>query len=171
MKILCTGNPKHNTVARSVKKYFPTADFACRETGYDLRMWDKESEEFFKNNIINYNVLINSSFISLGAQLKILNLTADLWDMGHIINIGSTSEYAGRDSAFGMYSIDKKSLRDRSMQLNSNSLKTTHITAGGLNDGKPEHQTWLDIDNIALTIEWILRQPFSIPIIGVEKYE
>lgn len=169
LKILCTGNPNHNTVARSVKKYFPTADFACRETGYDLRMWDKESEDFFKNNIINYNILINSSFISLGAQLKILNLTADLWNTGHIINIGSTSEYSGRDSEFGMYSIDKKSLKERSMQLNSNSLKTTHITAGGLNDGKPEHRNWLDIDNIALTIEWILKQPFSIPLIGVEK--
>lgn len=169
LKILCTGNPDHITVARSVKKYFPTAEFACRQTGYDLRMWDTKSEDFFKKNIMKYNVLINSSFISLGAQLKILNLTADLWETGYIINIGSTSEYAGRDSKFGMYSIDKKSLRERSLQLNSKKLKTTHIISGGLNDGKIEHQNWLDIDNIALTIKWILKQPFSVPIIGIEE--
>lgn len=169
MKILCTGNPSHNTVARSIKKYFPTADFASRHSGYDLRMWDTESENFFKNKIVNYNILINSSFISLGAQLKILNLTAEIWKSGHVINIGSTSEYSGRNSEFGMYSIDKKSLRDRSLQLNDKNFKTTHIIAGGLNDGNHEHKDWLNIDHLATTIKWILEQPFSVPIIGIEE--
>jgi hypothetical protein len=169
LKILCTGNPSHNTVARSIKKYFPTADFASRHSGYDLRMWDTESENFFKNKIVNYDILINSSFISLGAQLKILNLTAEIWKFGHVINIGSTSEFNGRDSEFGMYSVDKKSLRERSLQLNNKNFKTTHIIAGGLNDGDPEHKDWLDIDHIAKTIKWILEQPFSVPIIGIEK--
>ena len=47
-KILCTGNPNDYTVARAIKQIFPDADFACRSTGYDLRMWDPKDEEHFK---------------------------------------------------------------------------------------------------------------------------
>ena len=168
-KILCTGNPNDYTVARAVKTIFPEADFASRNTGYDLRMWDPKDEEFFKTQIVNYNVLINSSFVSGGAQQKILEITADIWKKGHIFNIGSTAEYEGRKSFFPLYSVQKRALRDMSLSLNSLNLKTTHMTVGGLNDNKPGHEDWLEPIEIAKSIKWILESQVDIPIIGIEK--
>ena len=51
MKILCTGNPKHQTVASAVQKVVPNADFASRATNYDLRLWDEKSRQHFVENI------------------------------------------------------------------------------------------------------------------------
>jgi len=167
-KILCTGNPNDYTVARAVKSVFPTADFASRSTGYDLRMWEIKDEEFFKSRIVNYNVLINSSFISNGAQQKILTMTAAAWSKGHIFNIGSTAEYEGRHSRLSAYSIEKRALRDTSLALCTDSIKTTHITVGGLNDNKPGHEHWLDPVHVAKAIQWILDNKVNIPIIGIE---
>ena len=168
-KILCTGNPIDYTIARAVKEIFPTADFASRATGYDLRMWEPADEEFFCNNIVKYNVLINSSFISSGAQLKILELTKQKWKVGHVFNIGSTAEYEGRNSFFPKYSIEKRALRDTSLSLNSRYFKTTHMTVGGLNDMKPGNETALEPIQVAKTIKLILDSNINIPIIGVEK--
>ena len=167
MKILCTGNPQHQTVASAVQKVFPDADFASRATNYDLRMWDEKSRQHFVENIAKYDILINSSFICNGGQMKILNETVEVWKQGHIFNIGSTAEY---DSKYGQYHVDKQALRARSLQLNGNRLKTTHIVASGLNDGEPGHETWIDLLSVAQTIQWILEQPFDVPLIGMEKY-
>jgi hypothetical protein len=168
-KILCTGNPQDFTVARAIKQVFPSADFACRTTGYDLRMWELSDEEHFKKNIVNYNVLINSSFISNGAQQKILEITRELWTEGHVFNIGSIAEYEGRNSFLPHYSVQKRALRDMSLSMCSDKFKTTHITPGGLNDNKPGHEHWLDPIEIANAIKWILDSKVNIPIIGIEK--
>jgi hypothetical protein len=168
-KILCTGNPNHYTVARGVKQIFPNADFACRSTGYDLRMWEKSDEDHFKKNIINYNVLINSAFIANGAQQKILEITRDVWEIGHVFNIGSTAEYEGRNSFLPHYSVQKRALRDMSLSMCSAKFKTTHMTVGGLNDGKSGNENNLDTIHIASTIKWILENTVQIPIIGIEK--
>jgi hypothetical protein len=175
--ILCTGNPAHNTVASAVERKFDNVDFASRATGYDLRFWDGGSETYFQNNIKNYNVFINSSFICNGGQLALLETTHRIWSehniIGHIINIGSSAEYTGvdnKDLDFGSYSIQKRALRDRSLQLNNrNNIRTTHITAGGLNDSKPEHSTWLDLNILADTIDWILANPADIPHLAIES--
>jgi NADP-dependent 3-hydroxy acid dehydrogenase YdfG len=53
--------------------------------------------------------------------------------------------------------------------MNSKYLKTTHITVGGLNDGKTENQHNLDPMEVANAIKWILESRVSIPIIGIEK--
>ena len=169
-KILCTGNPNDFTLARNVKQIFPSADFACRSTGYDLRMWDPADEEYFKKNIINYNVLINSSFISNGAQQKILEITHDLWETGHVFNIGSTAEYEGRNSFLPHYSVQKRALRDMSLSMCSAKFKTTHMTVGGLNDMKPGNENQMDPIHIATAIKWILDNQIQIPIIGIEQF-
>ena len=174
--ILCTGNPAHTTVASAVQRKFPNAEFASRATGYDLRFWNHGSEDFFRNSIKNYNIFINSSFICGGGQLALLEATWQEWSRysikGHIINIGSTAEWVSvdaiTDDVFGTYSIQKRALRDRSLQLNNkNGIKTCHIIAGGLNDGKPEHANWLNLDNLANTIEWILNNPDNIRLIEI----
>ena len=50
MKILCSGNPLDITVAIGIDEVFDNVEFASRTTGYDLRFWDKGSEEHFRNN-------------------------------------------------------------------------------------------------------------------------
>jgi len=178
MNILCSGNPNHNTVASAIKKCFPSVDFASRATGYDLRFWDPGSETYFKEQIVNYNIFINSSFICGGGQLSLLETTHDSWAKagvcGHIINIGSTAEYLGvndrqvNDKVYATYSIQKRALKDRSLQLNgANNIKTTHIIAGGLNDGKSGHETWLDLTHIANTVTWVINHPCLIPLIEI----
>jgi hypothetical protein len=170
-KILCTGNPDDYTVARSVRKIFPNVDFACRHTGYDLRMWEHATEDFFREKIKDYNVLINSSFISNGAQQKILEIAHELWHDKdcHVFNIGSTAEYEGRNSFLPHYSVQKRALRDMSLSMSSAKFKTTHMTVGGLNDNKPENKDCLDTIEIANAIKWILDNKVNIPIIGIEK--
>jgi hypothetical protein len=178
--ILCTGNPGHNTVASAILRKFPTAEFASRNTGYDLRFWDPGSETFFRNKIKNYNIFINSSFICGGGQLALLETAWQEWSnqgiAGHIINIGSSAEWLGvddnrvNDDTYGIYSIQKRALRDRSLQLNNKKgIKTSHIIAGGLNDGKPEHAAWLNLDYIASTIAWILENPADIPLLAIQS--
>jgi len=176
--ILCTGNPEHITVASAVRRRFLDAKFASRATGFDLRFWTPGSEDFFRKEITNYNVFINSSFICGGGQLALLETTWDEWTKnnirGHIINIGSSAEWMGvtgipSDSIYGTYSIQKRALRDRSLQLNNKKgIKTSHIIAGGLNDGKPEHATWLSLDSLANTINWIINHEENIPLLEIQ---
>ena len=179
MNILCSGNPAHNTVASAVKKYFTEAAFDSRKTGYDLRFWDPGSEAYFRKHIINYNIFINSSYICNGGQLALLETTHEEWSAagirGHIINIGSTAEYIGvndsqaKNKIYASYSIQKRALRDRSLQLNGvNGIKTTHIIAGGINDGLPGHENWLDLTHIARTISWVIDHPCLIPLIEIQ---
>jgi hypothetical protein len=176
MNILCSGNPNHNTVASAIQKRFPKADFASRATGYDLRFWDPGSETHFRNNIQKYNVFINSSFICGGGQLQLLEATVEEWSdkniSGHVINIGSVSEWIGitvSDDIYAKYSIQKRALRDRSLQLNNKkNIKTTHIIAGGLNDGKPGHEKWLELYQLADVIDWILHHPCQIPLLQLQ---
>jgi hypothetical protein len=173
MKILCTGNPSDCTIASGIKEIYPTADFASRATSFDLRFWDPGSEDYFKLAIKNYDVFINSSFICNGGQLALLETTHRIWSEfnihGHIINIGSSAEWLGIDSKYGTYSIEKRALRDRSLQLNrKNRIKTSHIIAGGLNDGLPGHEKWLAPSLVADTIRWILQHPCNIPLLEIQ---
>ena len=178
--ILCTGNPSHNTVASAVQKHFSQVEFASRATGYDLRFWDPGSEQHFREQIKNYTVFINSSFICGGGQLQLLETAWEEWSrnniQGHIINIGSSSEWLGiddhraNDGSYVIYSIQKRALRDRSLQLNNKKgIKTSHIIAGGLNDGQPKNADGLNLDFIAGTIAWILENPADIPLLAIQK--
>jgi len=176
--ILCTGNPDHVTVASAIKKKFPHAKFASRSTGFDLRFWNPNSEDIFRKEIHNYNIFINSSFICGGGQLALLETTWDEWTKnnikGHIINIGSTAEWMSvasipLDSVYGTYSIQKRSLRDRSLQLNNKKgIKTSHIIAGLLNDGKPENANGLSLDSLANTVDWIIHHAENIPLLEIQ---
>lgn len=173
MKILCTGNPQHQTVASAIRKMWPDANFASRATGYDLRFWDPDSETHFREHIRNYDIFINSSFICGGGQLALLETTVEEWVhhgiSGRVISLGSSAEFLGSDSRWGIYSIQKRALRDRSLQLHGkNNIQTVHLIAGGLNDGKPENQSGLELDFISNTIKWILEQPFCVPLVYLE---
>lgn len=171
--ILCTGNPEDQTVASAVRKKFSNVDFASRATGYDLRFWDAGSKDFFCDNIKKYNVFINSSFICNDGQMQLLEVTHEIWTKnninGHIINIGSSAEWLGINSPYGGYSVQKRALRDRGLQLDSHRIKVTHITLGGLNDGKPGHENWLDLAYVADAILWVVNHPMRIPLLALQK--
>ena len=172
MKILCSGNPLDITVANGIDEVFDNVEFASRTTGYDLRFWDKGSEEHFRNNIVNYNVFINASFICGWGQHQLLEVTFAEWERlgicGHIINIGSTSEWEGINSKYGSYTVQKQALQVRSLQLNNvANIKTTHMIVGGINDGKEEHSNWIKPKNVAKTIKWVLENNNGIPLIAI----
>lgn len=174
MSMLCTGNPLHTTVASAVQRLWPHADFASRATGYDLRFWTPGSEDHFRKHIRNYDTFINSSFICGGGQLALLETTVQEWIKhkisGQIVSIGSSAEFLGSDSRWGVYSIQKRALRDRSLQLHGkHGIQTVHLIAGGLDDGKPENRMGLNLDHVASTIRWVLEQSFCVPLIYIES--
>jgi len=173
MKILCSGNPNDQTVASGIKNLYPTAEFASRNTGYDLRFWDHGSETFFRRHINDYTVFINSSFLCKWCQHQLLEVTFEEWSnngiKGHIVNIGSSAQWNGINSIYEDYGIQKQALQERSLQLNNkNGIKTTHVVLSGINDGKPGHEEWLDPVEIAQTIKWILEKSGpTIPLIAL----
>jgi hypothetical protein len=168
-RILCTGNPDHvHTIAHGIKQVFPTADFASRSTGYDLTFTSAGSEEYFKSQLKNYNVLLNCSFLNNGAQIKILNIANEIWKHGHVINIGSTSENHIDTYPNRAYAEHKLQLRNRSLELHNYRFRTTHVVLGGIHTDRPESENWLDVVQIARAINWIIDADFDVTIIGIE---
>lgn len=173
--ILCTGNPADQTVASAVKKRFDSVDFASRSTGYDLRLNSTDSEKYFKQQILKYNVFINSSYIAPGVQLGLLETVYKEWMreniFGHVINLGSTIEWRN-DVEHAGYIEDKRNLRTRSLELSSQAgitgIKSTHVIVSGLNDGKPGHENCLNLLHVADVIHWILHTKSNITLIQVE---
>lgn len=176
MQIICTGNPKDRTLASAIGKIFPDTHFASRASGYDLRLLDLENENYFRSRIINYNVFVNSSFIAVDVQLKLLEITYQEWmraDIkGHIVNIGSTAENSNNQQ-YANYVKSKRLLRKRSLELNDESgisgVRTTHVIVSGVTDGKSEHADWLDLGHVASAIGWVLEQPYNIPLLQLEN--
>lgn len=164
-RILCTGNPdREYTIASAVRALYPAADFISSSTGYDLTGDLTE----FKNKLGSYNVLINASHIRPGTQLNILNACSDVWRYGHVINIGSSSEYNPDTYSSPEYARAKLALRNRSLELNTYRFRTTHIVLGGLHTSRPGTDSWLEVAQVADVIKWVLTADFNVPIIGVE---
>jgi len=175
MKILCSGNPEHKTIASGIKQIYPDAEFASRATGYDLCFWEHESETYFRNQMIDYDVFINASWLSKWGQHQLLEITHEVWSenriKGHIINIGSIAELSGvRDDLGyqGPYSIQKSTLRQLSIYYNrKNDIKCTHVVVGGLNNGKPGTEEFIDPREIAETIRYALENSSNIPLLSI----
>jgi len=173
MNILCTGNPADITIASAVKKYFPTASFASRTTGYDFTL--PKLVERFKNNITDYNVFINSSYIQPGVQLQLMEIAVAKWMeaniRGHVISIGTTAEWVA-DAQGSTYIQTKQQLRRRSLELNNETgitgVKTTYIIVGGVNDGKSGNENYVEVSRIAHAIEWVLSNPDRIALLQVD---
>ena len=173
MKILCSGNPTHTTVASAVKILFPTTHFACRSTGFDLTLATVVAHDHFISQICKFNVFINSSNIDIGVQLRLLKLTHAKWMqenvLGHIINIGSSIELTDNMSQYAQSKRELKSASlDFSKQVGISGVKCTHIIASGINDGNPGHEHWLKLNDIAKCVEFILLANHNIPLIHLE---
>jgi len=169
-KILCTGNPNDNGVAKCIRSLYPDTMFMSRTSGYDFYKFSNETEQQFRKHIKDYNVFINYSWVTYGIQERLLNIVAEEWTSGHVINIGSSNE----DNEIltrtePEYTKDKLKLRTASLKLNNEYFKTTHVVVGGFQATSIGSQMCMNPFNIANTIKWVLEQSFEIPIIGVQE--
>ena len=160
-KVFCTGNPdREYSVAAGIRELYPTATFACRSAGYDLT-----DIEAFKTAIKGHNIFVNASYIQPGLQLSLLNAVNEVWKFGHIVNIGSYHEDSPDDSD---YAREKLALRQRSLELYTYRIRTTHVVMGGLVNGQPHTHRRLTRQQVAQTIKWVLDVDFDVPIITIE---
>jgi hypothetical protein len=169
MKILCTGNPKKG-IAKEICNLFPNADFISRTNGYDLNSIN--GQEDFKNIISNYDVFINHSQLDIGVQIKLLEYTNNAWDKGIVINIGSIIEFPKWEWIDLEAAIDKRKLRDLSLNLINENFKTSYLILGGLiSDCAVEYLDPLRIypSKVANIIKWILENDLDIPLIYIDK--
>ena len=171
IKLLCTGRPGHGGIASSLKKYYPNTFFVSKSTGFDLTLDNDYSN--FKNKIKEYNVFINHSQIDIGMQEKLLKEVFNIWSEnnihGHIISIGSIVELEEWSWLDPDTSKEKLSIRNTSLNLNCESIKTTHLITSGFNRHGPEDDIKINPDKIVDTIKMILDTDIDIPLIYVEQ--
>jgi hypothetical protein len=164
--ILCTGNPEKKTVA-----YALGCDHVSLSSGWDFTK--PVTMERFRTNVIDYNVFVNSSYIGPGVQLELMNIAYQAWMQknirGHIITIGTTLEYSSDKS---QYAIDKRSLKQRSLELSDQTgitgVKSTYLILGGIANGEPKNSDYVIPDHIASNIFWVLSQDCRIPLLQLE---
>lgn len=166
-QILCTGNPNKPGIPSAIQKTFPNTTFISLSTGYDLTL--EEGQNKFKNVIKNYNVFINVAQLSNGAQEKLLRIAHSEGMKGHVFNIGSIAEYKKWEWNDPKYTLEKRKLRETSLELCSEEFKTTHMIVGGFQDSTSTNQDRMDPLEIVSAIKFILNSKISIPLIGVEK--
>jgi len=170
-KIICTGRPSHGGIAASIEKYYPNTFFVNRNNGFDLTL--NEYYNRFIEIVKNYNVFINHSQIILGKQEQLLNDVFNIWHKnnirGHIISIGSIVELNEWKSLDILTSNEKNSIKNTSLRLNSEMIKTTHLITSGFNRHGPEEDIKINPDKIVDVIKFILETDIDIPLIYVEK--
>lgn len=170
-KIICTGKPSHGGIAASLEKFYPDTFFVSRETGYDL-LNDFHYNKFL-NLVKNYSVFINHSQVDFGIQEKLLTDVFNIWKehnkQGHIVSIGSIIEFDEWQWLDPTTADEKNSIKNTSLYLNSESIKTTHLITSGFNRHGPEDDVKIDPDYIIKVISFILESDIDIPLIYVDK--
>ena len=165
LRILCTGNPNIAGIAKELKQVYPNTKFISRSSGYDLLT--TEGVKQFTSIISNFDVFINHSQLIPDGQLTLLNIAANKMGRGRIFNIGSVLEFDKWRWIEPETSEIKKELRELSLTLNSESLKTTHITVGGLKSTDKDHMR-LDPMNVVKVIKWIIDSGIELPYVYVD---
>jgi hypothetical protein len=177
-RIICTGNPDTpSNLANTVRKHFPDAKFIHKSNGYDLLT--EQGLKLFQDEIANYDVFLNCSYIGIDVQQSLLKLTFSKWfgRGGHVFNIGSIVEFMAqfhdplvltKINADIPYMNSKLNLKKASAILGSSDFKSTYVILGGFKDISDATDPRMDPDRILETIEWILNsEEFTVPIIGV----
>lgn len=162
MKIFCTGNPERKTIAYALNPDMS----ASISSGWDFN--NSDTIDKFGQEIKQYNVFVNSAFISPGIQETLMNTCHDSWMSsnirGHIINIGTTLENTNDSSN---YAQSKRRLRQHSLKLSDNTgisgVKTSYIVLGGLGAGN------CTLDEVKEVILWLIQQPYRVPLIQIDS--
>ena len=166
MKLFCTGNPEKRTMA-----YALGCDHASLSSGWNFK--NEITLEKFSSTIVDYNVFVNSAYISQGIQIKLMDITYKAWmakgQIGHIINIGTTLENTEDQSD---YAIDKRELRKRSLELSDQTgitgVKTTHLILGGIDNGDPDSQGMVKLEQLSSSVHWVIEQECRVPLLQLD---
>jgi hypothetical protein len=164
-KVLCTGNPNNRGISSAAKKWFSDIDFISKSKGFDFTSGQGIIK--LKNILKNYNVIINSSYICAGVQIKILETANEVDFKGHIFSIGSMAEFDHLSHFRPDYSIEKQELRRRSTELMSKSFRATHVIVSGFQDNGNSSNHKMDAIQIMKTIQWVLDCEMLVPIISI----
>jgi len=181
-RIICTGNPEtSHTLAHTVRKYFPDTKFIHKSNGYDLLT--EEGLKLFQDEVINYDVFLNCSYIEPGLQETLLKIARTEWYthrkeneiIGYVFNIGSISEFIAEFHDEPLtnffkpeYTNSKISLKKFSAMVGTYQFKTTYIILGGFRDIADDNDPRLDPNRILEVIKWILDSTeFTVPVIGL----
>jgi hypothetical protein len=170
IKVLCTGNSNDIGIAQEIKNLFPDAVFASRSSGFDLAT--KEGIAKLKDILPQFNVLVNNAYVSFGVQKEILKLTREVWESGHVFNIGSLDEYELYSHVNPRSHKENNELKNLGLSFNSDKFKVTHITVGIFKSSHKVKTLDLDVMDpkyVASTIRWILDIGVDIPVIGIQK--
>jgi len=167
LRILCTGNPNNEGIAKQVVANFPNTTCISQSMGVDLLT--QEGLDYFKSIILNYDVFINISRIANRTQEKLLRIAHASGMQGHVFNIGSIAEYKRWEWHDIDYTDEKRQLREASLNLCTEFFKTTHIVVGGFQDYENACRDRMDPVEIVKMIQYILASPINIPIVGIEK--
>ncbi len=93
-KIFCTGNVERKTVAYGLTNLFPGTTSASLSTGWDFT--SASTLERFCEAILKYDVFVNSAYVDIGVQSRLMDIVYREWMRenirGHIVNIGTTLE-------------------------------------------------------------------------------
>lgn len=166
-KIICTGDPNHGGITKSLLKYYPDTAFISRTTGYDLKT--VEGYNKFLSTVKDYNVFINHSQIELGFQEQVLRDVAGILTNGHIISIGTILEFDEWKWLDPVTGNEKLAIRNTSIELASENIKTTHLITSGFQRHGVEEDVKIHPDNIVEIIKFIIESPIEIPLIYVDK--
>jgi hypothetical protein len=166
IKIICTGNPSHGGIAQSLASYYDDICFVSLSSGFDLTR--HEDFQKFLDLVKNFNVFINHSQISHGMQQRLLESVADIWKTGHIITIGSVLEFDEFKWIDPITHQEKLEIRNSSLRLASEKIKTTHLITSGFQRYGPEEDVKIDPCKIVKIIDYVLKADVDIPLIFVD---
>jgi NAD(P)-dependent dehydrogenase (short-subunit alcohol dehydrogenase family) len=172
MKIFCTGNPERKTIAYGLTNLYPRTMSASLTSGWDFTQ--TSTIERLKNEILNYDIFVNSAYVNKDIQLILTDVVYKQWIQenirGHIFNIGTTLENTQDQSE---YARTKRGLRKYSIKLSDETgitgIKVSYVCIGGVDNGTPETQGYVKTYEIAKTIEWIAMQKYRIPLIQLDS--
>jgi hypothetical protein len=170
INILCTGNPNDIGIAQEIKNLFPNAVFVSRTSGFNLDTEKGKSD--LKKILPEFNVLINNAHVSPGFQRELLMLAKEVWESGHVFNIGSLDEYEFYSHVNLRSHSENNELKNLGLSFNSDKFKVTHITVGIFKSSRKPISLELDVMDpkyVAEAIKWILDFGVDIPVIGIQK--
>lgn len=177
-RVLCTGNPNKKTLAWAALQKWPSSDSMSLSSGWDLRLPTPQDLVKFQQKISEHNIFINSSYVSSGTQLRLLQIVVEQWmnlDIkGHVFNIGTTLEHQeNHGSSNDNYVQSKLTLRKKSLDFNEQTgitgVKCTYVILGGVNNQEPATHDYVDPLNIFEVISWVLQFPDRIGLVQIDK--
>jgi len=169
MKILCTGNPDKNTIAKCIRDLYPETEFVYLSNGYNFLTTDGLDK--FRQKVKDFDVFINASRIDIGVQIELLKIVRSEWETGSVINIGTTMEFHYFHHLDKECAIDKLRLRDLGLDMSTEYFRVTHLIVGGFTDETPQANSKMDKKHIGNTVKYVLdnRDNFHVPIISLEN--